>query len=126
MKAIKVKKTTIPVPFENEQGEEVLRFEFSKDDKSLERLMKVQDTLIDEVEAVLATDDQPQTLDLAKKSLEKAFDSLLGKGAFKKIYELNKSVFVCMQYLVAVVDGIIEELNEERETQLIGKYANLG
>ena len=125
MKAIKIKSTTMPINFEDDKGNVVLSFEFSKDDKSIKKLTEVQDTMIKEVEAVLKTDKEPETLETAKKALEKAFDSLLGKGAFSKIYALNKSIFICMQYLVAVVDSIIEEITNERETQLMGKYTNL-
>lgn len=125
MKAIKIKSTTMPINFEDDNGNVVLSFEFSKDDKSIKKLTEVQETMIKEVEAVLKTDKEPETLETAKKALEKAFDSLLGKGSFSKIYALNKSIFICMQYLVAVVDSIIEEITSERETQLMGKYTNL-
>lgn len=125
MKAIKIKSTTMPINFEDGKGNVVLSFEFSKDDKSIKKLTEVQETMIKEVEAVLKTDKEPETLETAKKALEKAFDSLLGKEAFSKIYALNKSIFICMQYLVAVVDSIIEEITNERETQLMGKYTNL-
>ncbi len=40
----------------------VLSFEFSKDDKSIKKLTEVQETMIKEVEAVLKTDKEPETL----------------------------------------------------------------
>ena len=96
MKAIKIKSTTMPINFEDDNGNVVLSFEFSKDDKSIKKLTEVQETMIKEVEAVLKTDKESETLETAKKALEKAFDSLLGKGSFSKIYALNKSIFICM------------------------------
>jgi len=122
--AIKIqeKKTEIPV----EIGD--LTFEFELTDKSLVSFQKNALATKKGLESLQINENEEdeKVLEKAKGILEKGFDLFLGEGAFEKIYEVTPSVAYLNNYLLQLIEGIEEEIqnlgiNDERAQKYMHK-----
>lgn len=103
---IQTKKPSIPI----EIGD--LKFEFQASDESIltfrEEGLKAQK----EFHSITLEEEDEKAVEQAKSILKRAFDLILGDGAFEKIYELSPSVIICMHYFTQITQGIEEELRK--------------
>lgn len=104
---IQTKKTGIPVEIGS------LNFEFDTSDGSIAKFEKTSREMIKELQEVeMLKDDSEQFIVQGKEVLERAFDFLLGDGAFKQIYAETSSIILLMNYLTQLTNGIGDELKE--------------
>lgn len=99
---IETQKTGIPI----EIGE--LNFVFELTDENIDRFKKVDTSVSKELDAL--DEEKDSYTQEGKIVLKKAYDTLLGNGAFEKIYEVTPSVFILMKYLIQLVDGLYTEI----------------
>ena len=123
MKPILLKKNQIEIPFQDSDGNTVLTLWFDKGDESLKLINKEMKALGD-IGKELEGKDIPIEDDLeeANKIAKKAADSLFGEGSYEKLYELNPSIFVVMNYIFQIAIGIKEELESETLKDVENKY----
>lgn len=96
---IQTEKPVIPIEIGN------LTFEFEITDENVKRFHLTQDEIKKEFEQIKGDDYEK-----ARETIKKAFDYILGDGAFEKIYELSPSIIVVSKYLNAVAEGLKEEI----------------
>ena len=119
---IQTKQTGIPV----ELGE--LKFTFDTSDESIETFYDAAQTTLTEMKNFKDDD-----MDAAKEILEKGYDLMLGKGAFKQVYEQTPSLIEVTRYFVQLAEGIQEEISslgkglsqQEKAQQYINRKTNL-
>lgn len=97
---IQTKQTGIPV----EIGE--LKFTFDTSDESIKNYYDAGQKTLKEMQNV-----EDDDLDAAKEILEKGYDLILGKGAFKQIYKQTPSLIEVTQYFMQLAEGIQEKLS---------------
>lgn len=97
---IQTKQTGIPV----ELGE--LKFTFDTSDESIETFYDAAQTTLTEMKNFKDDD-----MDAAKEILKKGYDLMLGKGAFKQVYEQTPSLIEVTRYFVQLAEGIQEEIS---------------
>lgn len=124
MKVIKLRKNLIDIPFENENGETILLLHFDRTDDNVKRLYESFETLQKKLAAFEAIEKEGKDPDFdeQKKFVKETCDSILGAGAFDKIYKLNPSVIIVASYLYQIAIGIKEELEEEDLKTVESKY----
>lgn len=119
MKPILLKSNKIEIPFQDSEGKKVLTLWFDKGDKPMakinEQFKKMEYNYKD-------LKDEDVTIEDAKKVLAEATDALFGSGSFDKIYELNPSLYVVMEYIYQISIGIKEELESETLNDVQNKY----
>jgi len=101
---IQTEKPVIPI----ELGE--LKFEFELTDENIKRFYDTQDEIRKEFEEMNGDD-----LESTKEIVKKAFDYILGDGAFDKIYEVSPSIIIVVKYFQQIVEGLEVELLERAE-----------
>lgn len=97
---IQTKQTGIPV----ELGE--LKFTFDTSDESIKTFYDTAQETLTEMKNFEGDD-----MDAAKEILKKGYDLMLGKGAFKKVYEQTPSLIEVTRYFVQLAEGIQEEIS---------------
>lgn len=120
MKPIKLKKTTIDIPFLNEEGAEVLVLKFDRSDENIEALYRSFDDIQEQGERLESAD--AEVLTAIKEFLEKTIDTIFGEGSFDKLYELSPSVNIVAVYFAQMAIGIKEELEAEDISSVESKY----
>lgn len=119
MKAIQLRKTTIDIPFKD-GDKELFTLHFDCSDKNIERLYKDYEELIKTTENMT----EETTVEEAKPFVKGFTDSILGEGSFDKLFELSPRLKIVMIYIVQIVIGIKEEVEQEDikdlEKQLLG------
>lgn len=124
MKSIQIKKNYIDIPFEDENGNLVLKTQFNLDDDSIKGLYKKHEELQANKEEIEENIEDEEAI----QYLKEAFDSILtvtgeeDKSAFEELYKLNPSSFVMMIYLVEVYNILFEEINKTIGDEKINKY----
>lgn len=118
MEAIKIRKTTIDIPFQNENGEVVETLRFDKSDDNIEKLRKTAEELETKLEELK---NNPSS-DKSKEYIAQMFDVLFGKGAFTKIYAISPSLQIMIIYLAQIAQNIIEEEDQQELEALVEKY----
>lgn len=116
---IRIQKNFIPIEFENEKGEVLLELRFDKSDEAIDRLYK-QDEVIKEL--VDKVDETNNEMEETKKFVSQCFDSVLGDGAFEKVYAINPSCLIILQYFIQSVVMIREELDDFEGAAAIEQY----
>lgn len=96
---IQTEKPVIPI----EIGD--LNFEFEVTDENIRRFYDSYDEVKKELEKVTGDD-----FESTKQVIAKAFDYILGEGAFNKIYEVSPSLIIITKYFWSIVEGLEEEL----------------
>src|SRR5690606_39392192 len=77
--------------------------------------------------ALPISDEEDETImEKVKEVLQKGFDTILGEGAFKKIYDMTPSVFLLMRYFEQLAAGLAEELKNRSEERRVGKECRCG
>ncbi|MGE8004045.1 hypothetical protein [Lysinibacillus sp. NPDC093216] len=99
---IKIQTREVGIPVE--LGE--LKFTFDTSDESIKSFYEVGQKTLNEMNNVKDDD-----MDAAKEILEKGYDLMLGKGAFKKVYKQTPSLIEVTSYFVQIAEGIQEELS---------------
>ena len=124
VKAIKIKKAVLEIPFVDDDGNEIVKFEFDKSDDSAERVARVKEELMESV--AKAENDENYNLDKLSVDMKKAFDSLLGEGAYDKLYELSPSWEIMIFYFIQVCQAIGESTTSglDEMNEAIEKYSN--
>lgn len=117
---IQTQKPEIPV----EIGD--LKFTFDVSDESIKQFREEALKAQKEFHSIDIDEDDDMALEKAKEVIKRGYETILGKGAFEKIYELSPSVMICMQYFVQIVQGIEEELRNmgfsQTQKDLAKKY----
>lgn len=117
---IQTQKPEIPV----EIGD--LKFSFDVSDESIKRFKDEALKAQKEFHSINIDEDDDKALEKAKEVIKRGYETILGKGAFEKIYELSPSVMICMQYFVQIVQGINKELQSmgfsQSQQDLAKKY----
>ncbi len=80
-------------------------FEFEITDDNIKRLYDSMDQFEKEV-----ANNKEESLEGAQDALRKAFDFLLGDGAFDKVYEEYPSTVMVANYFVQIAEGIEGEI----------------
>ncbi|WP_225743372.1 hypothetical protein [Marinilactibacillus sp. Marseille-P9653] len=118
---ISIQKNSIPFNFKDDNGETQLTLEFDKSDDSIDNIYK-QDEVIKKLYDSI--DEEKADLDSTKELVERCFDSVLGDGSFKKVYAINPSCMIILQYYVAIVIHIRKELDDFEGAKDLEKYIN--
>ena len=123
MKPIQLKRPVIKIPFEDD-GKELFVFEFEKTDKNYDQLFKTSDEL--EKELAVVQENPEATFEDLNAINRKAFDGLLGKGAYDKIYSVVPNFEDAYAIFIAICERIKEEISRERLNQkkVIDRYVN--
>lgn len=116
---IRIQKNYIPIEFEDDNGEVVLELRFDKSDEAIDRLYKQDEVIKELVEKVDETNNE---MEETKKFVEQCFDGVFGKGAFKKVYAINPSCLIILQYFIQSVMVIREELDDFEGAEAIQQY----
>lgn len=119
-----IQQNTIPIEFENpETGEVALTLYFDKSDESIEKMYK-QDEVIKQLNNELEDKQNEGDMEDTKKIVRECFDSVLGEGSFEKVYDLNPSCLIILQYYLAAVVHIRQELDDFEGAKSLQKYIN--
>lgn len=119
---IQTDKPVIPI----ELGE--LLLEFPTDDKSVENFKKTMPEFHNEIKD-LKFESEEEEFKATKDILERAYDSIFGKGTFKNVYKQTPSLLSCAQYFQQIGLGVVDELSalgidatqQEKAQQYINK-----
>lgn len=111
----------IPIQFVDDEGKVQLELAFDKSDESIEHLYK-QDEVIKELHEKV--DPNKADMESTKELVEKCFDSVLGEGSFDKVYAINPSCMIILQYYIAAVIHIREQLDDFDGAKDLQKYLN--
>ena len=116
---IEEKKTEIPV----EIGE--LKFAFKVTDNAVLDFRKNGLAMVDELKNLqIKPDEEDETaLEKVKEVLRKGFDTILGEGAFEKIYGMTPSVFLLMRYFEQLATGLADELKNMGALEVLNQRA---
>lgn len=116
---IEEKKAEIPV----EIGE--LKFSFKVTDDAVLDFRKNSLAVMEELKGLqIKPDEEDETiLEKVKEVLQKGFDTILGEGAFKKIYDMTPSVFLLMRYFEQLATGLAEELKNMGALEVLNQRA---
>jgi hypothetical protein len=117
---IKLHQNTIPIEFEDpETGEIVETLHFDKTDDAIQKLRK-QDEVIKELAEEL--DEKNAELEETKKLVKTCFDAVFGENAFEKIYKINPSCLILLQYYISAVVYIRKEMDDFEGAKDLEKY----
>lgn len=116
---IEEKKAEIPV----EIGE--LKFSFKVTDDAVLDFRKNSLAVMEELKGLqIKPDEEDETImEKVKEVLQKGFDTILGEGAFEKIYDMTPSVFLLMRYFEQLATGLAEELKELGALEVLNQRA---
>jgi len=116
---IEEKKAEIPV----EIGE--LKFSFKVTDDAVLDFRKNSLAVMEELKGLqIKPDEEDETiLEKVKEVLQKGFDTILGEGAFEKIYDMTPSVFLLMRYFEQLAAGLAEELKNMGALEVLNQRA---
>ena len=116
---IEEKKTEIPV----EIGE--LKFAFKVTDNAVLDFRKNGLAMVDELKNLqIKPDEEDETaLEKVKEVLRKGFDTILGEGAFEKVYGMTPSVFLLMRYFEQLATGLADELKNMGALEVLNQRA---
>lgn len=120
MAVIKLQSNFIEFPFENEKGEVVLTLKFDKSDENFKQLEKTYDELNKKMGKI--NEQEESEVEQGKEILKEAVDQIFGEGSFDKMYQLSPSILLVFKYLVQMVEGIYQEINIDKDTELLKKY----
>ncbi|MFI3730537.1 hypothetical protein [Vagococcus fluvialis] len=120
MKPIQLKRTVIDVPFVDSNGTELLVLHFNQEQKNMENLERVFNELGDKLEELKTQENVPW--DDYAEFVKKAFDSILGEGAYDQVYEISPNISFIMNYLYQLAIGIKEEVEQEEVAMVKKKY----
>lgn len=104
---IQVESTFIPIDFTDEDGNVLASFRFDKSDDAQLRIVEAQNKLLKSVG--LADSDSNYSLDNLKDDLEKALDTLLEPGSFKKLYSISPSWEIILFYMMKIFEVVAEQ-----------------
>ena len=121
MKAIQLKKTVFEIPFNDEEGNEVLKLEFDRSDENIKRLYSSTDGIEKKLE-VFEKSNNDDDFEGATTIVKEMVDSILSEGSFDKLYKLNPSLQIVITYFYQIVIGIKEELVSEDIKAVVNKY----
>ena len=117
---ITTKKSYIPIPFEDEDGNELFELRFDMTDENISKIKKLYDDL--EKRGELPEDS---TLEQQQDVSRESIDTLLGDGAYDKIYEVsNKSLLLTNNYFMQISAGIMREIGASDTAAVLERYAN--
>jgi len=116
---IRIQKNYIPIEFEDDKGEVVLELRFDKSDEAIDRLYK-QDEIIKEL--METVDESNNEMEETKNFVRQCFDGVLGEGSFNKVYEINPSCLIILQYFIQSIVMIREELDDFEGAAAIEQY----
>jgi len=116
---IEEKKAEIPV----EIGE--LKFSFKVTDDAVLDFRKNSLAVMEELKGLqIKPDEEDETImEKVKEILRKGFDTILGEGAFEKIYDMTPSVFLLMRYFEQLAAGLAEELKNMGALEVLNQRA---
>lgn len=116
---IEEKKAEIPV----EIGE--LKFSFKVTDDAVLNFRKNSLAVMEELKGLqIKPDEEDETImEKVKEVLQKGFDTILGEGAFEKIYDMTPSVFLLMRYFEQLAAGLAEELKNMGALEVLNQRA---
>jgi len=116
---IEEKKAEIPV----EIGE--LKFSFKVTDDAVLDFRKNSLAVMEELKGFqIKPDEEDETImEKVKEILRKGFDTILGEGAFEKIYDMTPSVFLLMRYFEQLAAGLAEELKNMGALEVLNQRA---
>lgn len=116
---IEEKKAEIPV----EIGD--LKFSFKVTDEAVLDFRKNGLAMVDELKNLqIKPDEEDETaLEKVKEVLRKGFDTILGEGAFEKIYGMTPSVFLLMRYFEQLATGLADELKNMGALEVLNQRA---
>jgi len=116
---IEEKKAEIPV----EIGE--LKFSFKVTDDAVLDFRKNSLAVMEELKGLqIKPDEEDETImEKVKEVLQKGFDTILGEGAFEKIYDMTPSVFLLMRYFEQLATGLAEELKNMGALEVLNQRA---
>lgn len=110
---IKLKKSTIDIPFVDDDGNVVLTLKFDKTDKSIDDVLSKMQSLKSDLES-----KQHDSRDAVKEVLRDAYNTLLGKDAFEKVYQISPSIETLAVYFVEICLGIKDEMMSEQNNAI--------
>lgn len=122
MRAIKLVKNTIDIPFVDENDKVIYTLSFDRTDENTKKLRKAMKELRGKIEEF---DDMEETEENEEKAvlfLKETADSLLGEGSFDKMYKVNPFVYAVARYLYQAMIIIKEETEEEDLKAVESKY----
>lgn len=119
MKPIQLRKKTIDIKFNDENGNEALVLYFDKGDENIKRIMNFDDEF-EEIKKEFK--GKEKDFDAQKDFLEKIYDTILQPGSFKKMQEFDSCFVNLLPYLLEIAIGIKEELEAEDLKALENKY----
>lgn len=102
---IDVQSTVIPIEIGG------LKFNIDIMDDNYSRFSEVFSTFLDDMSKLSET--EADDMELIKEKQKKVFDTLLGEGAFKKLYELTPSLVVITGILTQIVEHLEEEISKK-------------
>jgi len=116
---IEEKKAEIPV----EIGE--LKFSFKVTDDAVLDFRKNSLAVMEDLKGLqIKPDEEDETImEKVKEVLQKGFDTILGEGAFEKIYDMTPSVFLLMRYFEQLAAGLAEELKNMGALEVLNQRA---
>lgn len=124
-KVIKIRQNYIPVLFEDDNGELKHELRFYKTDDNIERLTKIGPTIEKLQKDIQKNEENGNvTLKQAKKLLKESMNGIFGEGSFEKLYKINPSVFIVVEYYILAIGAVVEELDEIGNTAELEKYLN--
>ncbi len=118
MKPIQLKRTVIEVPFVDNDGNQILLLHFNQEQKNMENLEKVLGELGENVEKM--KNQEGISMSEYGYVIKKAFDSILGEGAYDKVYDISPNISFIANYLYQLCVGIKEEVERE-EVEMVKK-----
>lgn len=130
MKVINLTKPQIEIPFEDD-GKPLFSLFVDRSDDTLLKIGKVQkdleersNELIDDAMKGIGSDEE--LIDRAKGVQREAYDTLLGKGSFDKVYKVVGAIEQMSAVLLTICEGIKIEIQSERTAvnNRINKYLN--
>lgn len=113
---ININKAYIPIPFVDENGEQVFELKFYKTDENIEKIMEFDSEVLEQDEKNLTSMEDQRAF------IEDIVDATLGEGSFKKMYELDGSLYNVVSYFEAIIDGIVKELGYGDVENTLEKY----
>lgn len=109
MKPIQIKKTTIDIPFVDDEGNELLMLQFDRSDENIERFYNDYDDLMDKIQNA----KEDAKISEVRPLLKDITDAVLSEGAFDNLYKLSPSSHIVTIYIAQIFIGIKEELEKE-------------
>lgn len=128
MRAIRLVKNTIDIPFVDDEDNVIYTLHFDRTDENRKKLMKSikelekQYSKLDAKAKSKKEDADEAFFDEATAFVKKTTDDLLGEGSFDKMFEINPFIEAVAKYLYQIMIGIKEEFEEEDLKAVESKY----